>query len=83
MDGSGSRGRGPARRLGRAHAGYREHMSEPADEARITSRADLLPEEEAAGSENPEEQAEAILEESDERTEAPERTRHESHQTPG
>jgi hypothetical protein len=58
-------------------------MSETPDEARVESRAELLPEEEAAGSEVPEEQAEAILQESDERTEDPEGTRHESHQTPG
>lgn len=58
-------------------------MSESADEARIESRAELLPEEEAAGSDAPMEQAKAILEESDERTDDPEETRHESHQTPG
>jgi hypothetical protein len=58
-------------------------MSETPDEARIEGRAELLPEEETAGSEVPEEQAEAILQESDERTEDPEGTRHESHQTPG
>jgi hypothetical protein len=57
-------------------------MSEPADESRIAQRAELLPEEEAAGSDNPQEQAEAILEESDERTEFPEETRRESTQTP-
>lgn len=65
-----------------APGGYVPGMTEPADEARIESRADLLPEERAAGSDNPEEQAEAILEESDERTDHPERTRRESHQTP-
>ncbi|HSJ20317.1 MAG TPA: hypothetical protein VK964_07065 [Nocardioidaceae bacterium] len=58
-------------------------MSETPDEARVESRAELLPEEETAGSEVPEEQAEAILQESDERTQDPEGTRHESHQTPG
>lgn len=58
-------------------------MSQTPDEARIESRSELLPEEEAAGSEAPEEQAEAILQESDERTEDPEGTRHESQQTPG
>jgi hypothetical protein len=57
-------------------------MSEPADEARVERRAELLPEELAAGSDNPEEQAEAILEESDERTEHPEETMQESTQTP-
>ena len=58
-------------------------MTESADEARIESRADLLPEETTAGSDDAEAQAEAILEESDERTDHPEETRHESHQTPG
>lgn len=58
-------------------------MSEPsADESRIDTRAELLPEEQEAGSDDPHAQAEAILEESDERTEAPEETRQESTQTP-
>jgi hypothetical protein len=57
-------------------------MSEPSDEDRIERRADLLPEELAAGSDDPHDQARAILAESDERTEDPERTRHESSQTP-
>lgn len=64
-------------------AGYGRGMSESADESRVESRAELLPEEQAAGSEAPQEQARAILEESDERTDDPEGTRHESHQTPG
>lgn len=38
------------------------------DDERTADRADLLPEEQAAGSEDPRAQAEAILEESDERT---------------
>lgn len=57
-------------------------MTESADEARIDSRSDLLPEEVAAGSDNATEQAKAILEESDDRTENPQETRHESSQTP-
>jgi hypothetical protein len=58
-------------------------MTEPADESRVERRAaDLLPEEQAAGSDNAEEQAEAILAESAERTEHPEQTRRESTQTP-
>ncbi|MCD4526814.1 MULTISPECIES: hypothetical protein [unclassified Nocardioides] len=62
-------------------------MSEPsadesADETRIDRRATLLPEEQDAGSDDPHAQAEAILAESDERTNAPEETRHESTQTP-
>ncbi len=57
-------------------------MTESADEARGNSRADLLPEELAAGSDDPDAQARAILEESDERTDHPDETRHESSQTP-
>lgn len=57
-------------------------MSEPADEDRIAHRAELLPEERAAGTDDPQAQAEAILAESDERTEQPEETRRESVQTP-
>jgi len=57
-------------------------MTEPTED-RVERRAELLPEEVSAGSEEPRAQAEAILEESDERTEHPEETRHESHQTPG
>lgn len=59
-----------------------EVADQAADVARIERRADLLPEERAAGSDDPEEQARAILAESDERTEHPEETRHESVQTP-
>jgi hypothetical protein len=56
-------------------------MSQGPDQDRIDARAELLPEEQAAGSEDPELQARAILAESDERTEDPEGTRHESTQT--
>ena len=42
---------------------------QPRDEERVRSRAELLPEERAAGSEDPEAQAEAVLADSDERTE--------------
>ena len=52
-----------------------------ADE-RVGQRAELLPEERAAGSDDPQAQAEAILEESDERTEHPEQTQHDSVQSP-
>jgi hypothetical protein len=38
-----------------------------ADDQRVSSRAELLPEEQAAGSDDPQAQAEAILEESEER----------------
>lgn len=57
-------------------------MTEKPDDARVESRADLLPEEVAAGSDDPEEQARAILADSDDRTDHPEETRHESVQTP-
>ena len=57
-------------------------MTEPADEHRVDRRAELLPEEAEAGSDNPEEQAQAILDDSDERTENPETARQESSQTP-
>lgn len=54
----------------------------PEDEQRIAGRADLLPEEEQAGSDDREAQAEAILQESDERVDDPEGTRRDSAQTP-
>ena len=53
------------------------------DAERVETRAELLPEERTAGSDAPRAQAEAVLEESDRRTEDPEGTRHESTQTPG
>lgn len=56
-------------------------MSDP-DVERVHERADLLPEELAAGSADPEAQAAAILEESDRRTDQPEQTQDESSQTP-
>ncbi|WGL50748.1 hypothetical protein P5P86_12315 [Nocardioides sp. BP30] len=51
------------------------------DEQHVESRADLLPEEEAAGSDDPREQAEVILQESEERTQDPGGTAAESVQT--
>ena len=57
--------------------GYRRNMSEHPGETeheRVDSRAELLPEEQTAGSEDPHEQAEQILRESDERVEDPEGT---------
>lgn len=47
----------------------------------VDSRAELLPEEAAAGSEDPHEQARAILADSEERTRDPEGTGEESVQT--
>ena len=60
-----------------------EPADQDRDDERITERAELLPEEVEAGSEDPEAQAEAILEDSDERVDDPEGTRRESSQTPG
>jgi hypothetical protein len=57
-------------------------MTESPAEERVASRAELLPEEVAVGSDDPRTQARSILEDSDERTEHPERTRRESTQTP-
>jgi hypothetical protein len=57
-------------------------MTEPADETTVDHRAELLPEEQTAGSDDPEAQAEAILAESAERTEHPDETRRASTQTP-
>lgn len=42
-------------------------------ERHIASRAELLPEEQVVGSDDPQAQAQAILEEAEERTEHPER----------
>lgn len=56
-------------------------MSNTPEEDHIKSRAELLPEEVAAGSEDPEEQAEAILEESQDRTDDPLGTGADSEQT--
>lgn len=58
-------------------------MTQTPDEDDVETRAQLLPEEQAVGSEAPHLQAEVILEESLERTEDPEGTRHSSTQTPG
>jgi hypothetical protein len=49
--------------------GYRSTVADTPDDPRIGDRAELLPEERTAGSDDPRAQAEAILEESDERTE--------------
>ncbi len=57
-------------------------MSQTPEDDRVERRAELLPEEQAAGSEDPTAQAEAILAESDERTEDPEQARQEYTQTP-
>lgn len=48
-------------------------MTEQPDDERIEQRAQLLPEEQHAGSDDPRRQAEALLADSDERTAHPER----------
>ena len=59
-------------------------MTDGPSEKNVEQRASGLPEEHAAGSvDDPEAQAEAILEESQERTDDPEGTRRDSPQTPG
>jgi hypothetical protein len=57
-------------------------VSEQADQDRIEERALLLPEEIAAGSVDPEAQAEAILADSERRTNEPEETQQASPQSP-
>ena len=57
-------------------------MTGRADDERIEKRAELLPEESQAGSDDPERQAEAILAESDDRTDHPAETQRQSTQTP-
>jgi hypothetical protein len=57
-------------------------MSERPDTERIDQRAHLLPEEEALGSDDPQAQAEIILEDSDTRTADPEGTKRDTGQTP-
>jgi hypothetical protein len=52
------------------------------EERDVDSRSDLLPEERTAGSDAPDAQAEAVLEESEERTLDPETTQLASTQTP-
>lgn len=54
----------------------------PPAEDSVESRAELLPEEQVAGSDDPEGQAQVILEESAERTESPRATQQESVQSP-
>jgi hypothetical protein len=56
---------------------------EQRDHDRATSRADSVPEESAAGADDPQRQAEAVLADSDERVEDPAGTQEESTQTPG
>ena len=56
-------------------------MTDGPDEDHVHARAELLPEELVAGSDDPEEQAEVILEESQERTDDPAGTGAESVQT--
>lgn len=61
----------------KAHDQQDDQHDDDRDEAtqaqHVARRAELLPEELAAGSDNPQAQAEAILDEAEERTEHPER----------
>lgn len=57
-----------------------DHTNE--HDSRVDERALLLPEERAAGSDDPEAQAAAILADSDEREDHPERTQQDSPQSP-
>jgi hypothetical protein len=58
--------------MNHAPAGHRHGMSEPDPQTRhVDERAELLPEEQAAGSADPHAQAAAVLEESQDRTEHP------------
>ena len=60
-----------------------EPVTDEPDPDRVQQRAnDLNPEELAVGSDDPQAQAEAILHDSDARTEHPEQTRRASSQTP-
>jgi hypothetical protein len=62
---------------------HEPHAADAADDRHVESRARLLPEERAAGSEDPEAQAEEILEDSERRTQDPSGTRNASSQTLG
>jgi hypothetical protein len=63
-----------------AAVGYGPDVAD--EDERVEQRAQLLPEERAAASDDPEAQAEVILADSDARTEDPEGTMRDSHQTP-
>jgi hypothetical protein len=52
------------------------------EDPRVKTRSELLSVEQDAGSDDPQKQAEIILEDSDARTDNPEKARHESAQTP-
>lgn len=52
------------------------------DGERVAKRAELLPEEQAVGSDDPQAQAAAVLADSDERTDDPQGTRRTYSQTP-
>jgi hypothetical protein len=71
-----------ARSTERTGCGYDVSMTQSPEDRRVAERSELLPEEAATGSADPEAQAEAILADSDERVEDPEGTREDSSQTP-
>jgi len=57
-------------------------VTQPPTDDNVQKRAELLPEELAAGSDDPEAQARAILEESEDRVQHPAQTRQASSQVP-
>ena len=57
-------------------------MTFTSEDGQVQKRAELLPEELAVGSDDPEAQARAILEESERRVSSPEEARRESSQVP-
>ena len=59
------------------------HRDAQRDDERAHQRADSIPEESAACADDPEQQAQAVLADSDERVDDPEGTRADSTQTPG
>lgn len=68
---------------GTDHQGQGQEHDDRRDHERAVSRADSVPEESAAGADDPERQAEAVLADSDERVEDPAGTRADSTQTLG
>lgn len=65
------------------HEDQRPDHDEARDEERVEQRAGSVAEEEQVGADDPEAQAEAVLAESDERTDDPSGTRADYTQTPG
>lgn len=62
---------------------HADETESSADRERVHQRAGAIPEETAAGADDPQAQARAVLADSDDRVEDPEGTRADSSQTPG